>query len=264
MSDSFRSWEPGRVGVKSGLATADDCRGQTRCFLQDAPISCAHSRPGYSILVESVQGVGDTLEYLLYLARAMDVVVIALVFVKFLQRGGLAMVYLKALFNGLEIVVGASGDASAFQESVYEFIFRHIEPDDGVDFRASLRQHCVEFAGLGDGAWKTVEDDSSGGLFKMVVELVGEDGYHESVRDELALGDVAVGNFSEFSAAVDVSAQQVAGRDMIKTVMVDEAFALGAFAAPGSSEYYEIHRGIILVLGRRWRIRMTTDGYVWI
>ena len=73
-----------------------------------------------------------------------------------------------------------------------------------------------------------------------MVEPVGQHVNHQLVGDELPTRDIVVGYFAESGAAGDMVAQNLTRADVVKSVAVNHLGALGALAAAGSAEYYNV------------------------
>ena len=169
------------------------------------------------------------------------------------------MVNLQAVLDGFGVVVGASGLLAAFEHTAHELLFWYLEADDMVDFLTALGQKAVEGFGLGDCAGEAVEDYAVLGL-GFVVDNLLEDANHQRIGNQLPLVDVGFGNLSYGSLAVDMVAEHLTCRDVVQTVFVDEFFALGAFAAAGGTENYNIHFYTLkLITGERPRAHFLLD-----
>ena len=101
-------------------------------------------------------------------------------------------------------------------------------------------QESIKSLGLRDGAWKTVENHTRFGL-GFVEDNILEDVDHQLVGDELTLVDICFGHLADLGLAGDMVAEHLAGRYMVEFVFPDKVFALGAFAAAGGTEDYNIH-----------------------
>ena len=90
----------------------------------------------------------------------------------------------------------------------------HVEFEHGVHLRSTLDEHLFERFGLGNGAGKTVEDDT--GLFGEGIVGGGEDVDHQRIGDELTVVDIAFGRATQFGVGFDFGAEYVAGGDVVE------------------------------------------------
>ena len=179
--------------------------------------------------------VGDCV----YGLGAVNCLVEAVVGVEFLQGLSLIVIYLKTMFDSVEIVVGTTSFLAAVDEALYEHFVSYFKADNSVDLTVAFAQDALELFSLADSAGEPVEDDAFA-CYGFAVEEVGEDVKHELIGDKLAFRYICVGYFAELGATCDMVAEHFAGRDVIETKFVDQTFALGPFAAAGSTEYHDI------------------------
>ncbi len=193
---------------------------------------------------------GDRLENPVDVSRTLDGVIFAFFQIKIFQRCCLVVIDGEPFFDRLEIVVGAAGVAAAFQEAVDEFFVVDFEADDRVEVGAALAKHRAEFFSLIDCAGEAVENHPVLDFLGMAVEFVGEHADHQIVGNQMALGNVGVGETAEFGVGCNLSAEDLAGRDMMEIVAVYEFFALSALATAGGTENNEI-KHVLIMIGNR-------------
>ena len=182
----------------------------------------------------------DELEDFVDGAFAFHSVIFAFGLVELLKRGGLRVIYFEAVGDGFGIVVGTSAFLATLYQTVEELGLAYLEAYDGMHFGATALKHFVKGLGLLDGAGETVEYHALGGL-AVGVECMLEDFNHKVVGDELAFGDIVVGNAAQLGVAANVVAQQVAGGDMVKSVFFNHKCALGAFSTAGAPKTTKLY-----------------------
>ena len=185
-------------------------------------------------------------------AVSLNGVAESFVFVPLDEGGSLIVIDGEALADGLFVVVGATAGLTAVDEAFHQHFVRHTEFEHGVHLRSALSEHLFEGFGLGDGAGKTVEDDT--GLFGEGIVGGGEDVDHEFIGDELTVVDVAFGGATQFGVGLDFGAQHVAGGDVVETVFFNQNITLGAFARTGGTEDDEILHGCCMCLNKVFKL----------
>ena len=87
----------------------------------------------------------------------------------------------------------------------------------------------------------------SGFVFKKVGQHVN----HQVVGYQKPFGDVLVGNFAKFRASRYVVAEELSGRYVVKSVLINKSFALCALAAAGGTEYHYVHLMSVMLVPER-------------
>lgn len=182
----------------------------------------------------------------------LDGVAEAFVFVPLDEGRSLVVIDGEALADGLFVVVGTAAGLTAVDETFHQHFVGHTEFEHGVHLRSALSEHLFEGFGLGDGAGKTVEDDT--GFLGEGIVGGGEDVDHEFIGDELTVVDVAFGGATQFGVGLDFGAQHVAGGDVVETVFFNQNIALGAFARTGGTEDDEILHGCCMCLNKVFKL----------
>ena len=100
-------------------------------------------------------------------------------------------------------------------------------------------EHLLQCLCLWRGTWEAVEDDSFV-VFAETVVNVGKDVYHQLIRYELSVVNIALCGLSECCFILDFTAQYVARRDVSEAILRYHLVALCAFSCTGSTENYDI------------------------
>ena len=181
-------------------------------------------------------------------AVTLDGVAEAFVFVPLDEGRSLVVIDGEALADGLFVVVGTAAGFTAVDEAFHQHFVGHTEFEHGVHLRSALCEHLFEGFGLGDGAGKTVEDDT--GLFGEGIVGGGEDVDHQRIGDELTVVDIAFGRATQFGVGFDFGAEYVAGGDVVETIFFDQNITLCAFTGAGGTEDDEILHEVVLCLSK--------------
>lgn len=179
-----------------------------------------------------------------------DMVVFAGLSVVVAEGRSHVVIYVQTLADGVDIVIGTTAFQTAFEQSVNQLFIGHIQTNNGMDFGTAFLQKKVKSLGLIDGAWKTVKNHTFGSL-GVGVKLMLKNRNHEVVGDKMSFGYIAVGNLAKVGSLTDVATKNIASGYVIKPVLVDEACALGAFAAAGGTEHHYVIHIVCVVMIRK-------------
>lgn len=111
------------------------------------------------VLDESADNLSDTFGNLLHVAVAVDGVVVPALAVVLCDRLCALVIDSESLPDCCFVIVGASAGFASVDESLYDFLFVHLEVNhDGVEL--SLVEQFGEGVRLVEGAGEAVEDDT--------------------------------------------------------------------------------------------------------
>ena len=135
---------------------------------------------------------------------ALDASIAAAGIIVVAQWRGLVVIHVKTLADGLDIVVTASRLQASLEQALGKLLVIGLKAHHHVDLAAALFEHPLKSLGLRHCTGKTVENHSGGLGSHFIVQHIGQNLDHQFVGDKLSFGDIAIGNGSEFSAALDV------------------------------------------------------------
>ena len=145
------------------------------------------------------------------------------------ERGGLAMVDIQTLLDGLLVVVGSATLLPTEHQTLHQLFLGDIKLNHGCHLVPTLRQHLLQCLGLGNRAGKAVEDDALVLLAETVVDA-GKDVNHQLIGNELSLVDISLGRLAKFRPVLNLTAQHIPRGDMPETILSNHLIALRAFA----------------------------------
>ena len=122
----------------------------------------------------------DALENIIYAAHAGDCPVFVLFLVEIFERSGLVVIYVEAFLYRFQVVVAATRNLSAFQQTVDQLLLLDFEAQNDIDLSLTLGQHAGQSLGLGYGAGESVEYHTLLALL-VRIEHVGQNIDHQVV-----------------------------------------------------------------------------------
>ena len=131
-------------------------------------------------------------------------------------------------------VVRAARILAAEQDALDQLLFGNVDVDHDVDLKTVSGEDFVELLGLNRGAGKTVENAALGVL--VFGDVVGDHADDDLVRGQFARFDVGFHTASEFRAAADLVADNLARRDVLDAVVCFQPLRLRAFPAARRTE----------------------------
>ena len=136
---------------------------------------------------QSVNDGAKVLEDLRDFAHAVHGMQVVLALVEVEHGARLGLIFHKAVFDGVEVVVGATAGLATFEHALDEEFLGHFEAQHARQRHAELLHHLVQDLGLAHGTWIAVEEES--GLVHVLGEFLFDDLGHDFVGDEVALTD---------------------------------------------------------------------------
>ena len=173
-------------------------------------------------------GIGDVVD----VAETVDFDMEALAFVVRGDGESFGLVFFEAVFDGLLVVVATSRDLGTFEHASDEFFARDVEADHAGEFASMFCEEFLEGFGLSDVAREAVEENALCIFGNGLVDHFDDD----VVAHETAGVHDVFDAFSEFGLVDNFFAQQVAGRNVVEIVFLNEQVALGTFACTRSAE----------------------------
>ena len=155
------------------------------------------------------------------------------------ERGGLCMINIETLLDGLLVVIRAAALLTAIDESGHQFVFGDRKLYHGCHFVSALGKHLLQGLSLGSGTGKTIEYHAGMFFAKTVVDT-GQNVNHQFVGNQLPVVNITFGRPAKFRSVLDFVAKHVARRDVTETVFLNQLVALSAFACTRSTENYNI------------------------
>ena len=132
------------------------------------------------------------------------------------------------------VSLGAVGDARDQRLGVGSDL------DHGVELQALLRQHRAQRIGLRHGAREAVEDEAV--LAVGLVDALGDDAVDDLVGNQVAAIHDLLGREAHRRPGGDRRAQDIAGRELRNTELLDQDLGLRALADARRSEKDQPHR----------------------
>lgn len=161
-------------------------------------------------------------------------------------------------------VVGAAGDGGAFVDASHQFVARHVDGYDAVDFAFQFREEELQGLRLLHGAGESVDDAAFGAVgFALALAVPGVDGgvgvgeggavlegAGEECHDDVVAHEVAAVHdglcaLTQGCVGCHLLPQQVAGGDVQEVVLLGQELCLGAFAGAWGAEDNDVYHIIV-------------------
>ena len=162
-------------------------------------------------------------------AHAVHGMQVALGLVEVRHGVRLLVVFLKAVLDALQVVVGATAGLAAFEHALDEHFLGHFEAQHTAQRHVVFLQHLFQDLGLAHGARIAVEEEAC--RVSVVGEFLLDDLCHDFVGDEAAFADDFLHLEAEFALGGDFLAQDFARGDISQVVFFAQELRLRSLAS---------------------------------
>ena len=169
----------------------------------------------------------------------MDAVAFTLVFIVFEDRSGLIFIDVDPVAdNAFIAVVGAARGGAAKEQAMHNFLILDMQREEPGYAMAHTAEQGIQCFGLGDGARKSIKNESS--RFRVCLYFVAQHPNGDRIGHQFAFCDIGLGLQTERCVVAHLIAEEVSRADVDEVVFLYQFGCLGAFTGTRRAEEYQI------------------------